>query len=292
MSITENFKTFCSNLTVTTKTRGTISDRYERITQRLNLDFWRIDSKIQNSLYVGSYGRGTAVRGFSDLDIIFVLPVNLYTQYNSYSHNGQSALLQAVKKSLQKTYSTTDIGGDGQVIVIRFTDGIQFEIVPAFNNTDSSFTYPDSNNGGSWKVTNPRPEIKTIQNNNQLTNSNLINLCRMTRAWRNTWNIPMGGLLVDTLVNKFLMSSEYKDKSYIYYDWMSRDFFQFLSNQNPEQEYWLAVGSNQYVHRKGNFEYRAKQFYNLALEAIEYQSNNQNYSANQKWREIYGRAYP
>jgi hypothetical protein len=136
------------------------------------------------------------------------------------------------------------------------------------------------------------PYQVTKNQNNELTNKNLIRLCRMTRAWRNKWNVPMGGLLIDTLANNFLINWKYKEKSYMYYDWMSRDFFAYLSNQNPQKEYWLAVGSKQYIHRKGNFEYKAKQSYKLALEAIEYESKGMNYSAAQKWREIYGTDYP
>lgn len=292
MSVSSQFQELCQNLNVPQNTRSLISVRYERITQRLNEDFWQINSKTQHSLYVGSYGRGTAVRGFSDLDIIFILHRNLYTKYNNYQYNGQSALLQAVKKSLQKTYPNTDIGGDGQVVIIRFSDDIKFEVVPVFENKDYSFIYADSNNGGSWKITNPRPEIKTIKDNNKSTNGNLINLCRMARAWRNKWNVPMGGLLIDTLANKFLMDYKYKDKSYIYYDWISRDFLKYLSNQYPNKQYWLAVGSNQCIWRKGKFEDKAKQSYNIALEAIKYQSESRNYSATKKWREIYGTDYP
>ncbi|NCS39276.1 MAG: nucleotidyltransferase [Microcystis aeruginosa BS13-10] len=292
MSIANQFSQFCENLRVPQATRSSISDRYENITKRLNRDFWESESKTLHSLYVGSYGRRTAVRGFSDLDVLFKLPYEIYKKYNSYQHNGQSALLQAVKQSLKKTYSTTDISGDGQVIVINFNDDISFEIVPCFSNPDNSFTYPDSNNGGSLKTTDPIPEIATIKENNELTNKNLIRLCRMTRAWRNKWNVPMGGLLIDTLANNFLINWKYKEKSYMYYDWMSRDFFAYLSNQNPQKEYWLAVGSKQYIHRKGNFEYKAKQSYKLALEAIEYESKGMNYSAAQKWREIYGTDYP
>jgi len=292
MNIGEKFNILCNNLTVEQKTRSTISDRYQLITQRLNTDFWSIDSKISNSLYVGSYGRGTAVRGFSDLDIIFKMPYQIYVKYNNYTYNGQSALLQAVKLSLQKTYHSTHLRGDGQVVSIRFTDEIEFEILPAFEKVDHSFLYPDSNNGGKWKSTNPAPEIKTIKVNNELTNYNLINLCRMTRAWRNKWDVPMGGLLIDTLANQFLMQWEYKHKSYFYYDFMVRDFFLYLSVQIPQKLYWKAIGSGQNVYRKGCFEKKAKQCYNLAVEAIECESQKYYYTANLKWREIYGSTYP
>lgn len=290
MSITTQFNQFCENLRVLKDTRDSISYRYKRITKRLNLDFWDSESETSHSLYVGSYGRRTAVKGFSDLDILFTLPYAIYEKYNNYETNGQSALLQSVKRSLQTTYSTTDISGDGQVIVIKFDDGIRFEIVPCFLNENNSFTYPDSNNGGQWKVTNPNPEIKTIKDNNNLVNGNLIRLCRMARAWRNKWDAPMGGLLIDTLANSFLINWEYKDKSYTYYDWMSRDFFKYLSEQNKEQQYWRAVGSLQYIERKGNFESKAKKCYQLALDAIQSESNES--TAALKWREIYGTNYP
>lgn len=292
MSIGGKFRTFCENLTVEQLTRSTISSRYERITQRLNKEFWSNDSTTRNSLYVGSYGRNTAVRGFSDLDILFCLPYDLYKKYNNYISNGQSALLQSFKLALQKTFSTTSISGDGQVAVINFSDHIKFEIVPAFKNKGGSFTYPNSNNGGSWQITNPIPEIITLGDNNIATNYNLVQLCRMTRAWRNNWEVKIGGLLIDTLANEFLMQWEYKDKSYSYYDWMARDFFLYLASRNTNQSYWFAVGSNQRVYRKDIFEHKAKQCYNLALEAIQLEDNNCIYSANNKWREIYGSAYP
>ncbi len=282
------FSDFCSNLTV--NNRSDISTRYRLITNRLNLDFYGYQSYADNSLYVGSYGRGTAVRGFSDLDMIFVLPPSLYRQYSNYIGNGQSALLQKVRTSLQKTYPKTDIGGDGQVVVVSFSDGMVFEIVPSFAQNDRSYKYPDSNGGGRWKVTNPKPEISTIHN--YLYSENLKWLCRMTRAWKRKKYVPMGGLLIDTLAYKFMRNWKYRDKGKTFYDWMSRDFFYFLANEDSNKAYWLALGSNQFIYRKGSFEYKAKVAYKKSLEAIEAQNKKFWYTAKSKWREIYGASFP
>jgi hypothetical protein len=269
-----------------------VASRYKQITKRLNLDYYGSDSETLHSLYVGSYGRGTAIH-VSDIDMLFVLPYSVYTQYNAYSYNGQSSLLQAVKTAICKTYSTSYLGADGQVIKLDFTDGISFEIVPCFLNNDGSYTFPDSNDGGSWKVTNPNPEISEIARaNSNVCNNNLRRLCRMARAWKDTWNVPIGGLLIDTLAYNFLTNWTYKGNSYTYYDWMTRDFFEYLMNQNTTQQYWLAPGSNQRAMRKGNFEYKARQCYNLSLEALVYEDENMEWSANQKWREIYGTKFP
>ncbi|MGT1852506.1 nucleotidyltransferase [Enterobacter hormaechei subsp. hoffmannii] len=292
MGLAEWFSGFCSNLTV--KDGGTISTRYRNITKRLNTDFWGVNSEIYHSLYVGSYGRNTATNGLSDVDMIFELPYSEYTKYNNYLGSGQSALLQSVKRSIEKTYGTTSIRGDGQVILVPFLDGITFEVLPAFINGDDSYTFPDANNGGRWRITNPKPEISAIKSRNTLTNKNLVQLCRMTRAWKRKWNVPISGLLIDTLAYQFIENWGHRDKSYLYYDFMSRDFFKWMAEQDTSREYWRAPGSGQFVYGKGLFQFKARQCYNIALEAIDHElaTPKREWSAKQKWREIYGTTFP
>ena len=50
----------------------------------------------------------------------------------------------------------------------------------------------------------------------------------MIRMWKDKWDVPMGWLLIDTLAYNFLKNWEYKNNSYTYYDWMVRDFFEYL----------------------------------------------------------------
>ena len=292
MALADWFSTFCSNLQI--RDGGTIATRSGNITRRLNTDFWSTTSESSHSLYVGSYGRNTAIAGFSDVDLIFQLPFSVYKQYNEYSGNGQSALLQSVKTSIERTYSTTNIRADGQVIQVPFTDGIIFEVVPAFDNDDASYTFPNANDGGSWKTTNPKPEIKAIRERNAMTNGNLVPLCRMMRDWKNKWTVPIGGLLLDTLTYQFIENWEHRDKSFVYYDYMCRDFFKWMAAQDENKEWWRAPGSGQYVWGKGLFQYKAKRCYSLSLEAIEHEmaTPKREWSAKQKWREIFTTKFP
>lgn len=292
MGLAEWFSGFCGTLVI--QDGGVISSRYKAITRRLNTDFRITTSDTAHSLYVGSYGRNTAIQGISDLDMIYELPSSLYAQYDKYVGNGQSALLQLVKTSIEKTYSTTSVRADGQVIVVPFTDGINFEIVPAFINTLNSYTYPDANSGGSWKMTNPRPEIEAIRTRNSACGYNLVPLCRMMRAWKSKWDVPIGGLLIDTLGYQFIENYVHKDKSYLYYDYMCRDFFKWMSEHDEKKEWWRSPGASQYVYGKGLFQYKAKRCYNISLEAIAHEMAvpKQEWSAKQKWRDIFGSAFP
>lgn len=291
MSVSDYFSIFCSNLRMDSDTVSKIQYRYHQITKRINLDYWNSLSEITHSLYVGSYGRGTEI-WTSDIDIIVQLPDSTYEKFNAYKSNGQSALLQEVKGVLQKTYSTSYVKGDGQVIGINFSDGINFEIVPTFINAYGSYIYPDSNSGGSWKTTDPKKEIDAMNSRNKDTNKNLKRLCRMVRAWKGECNVPMSGILIDTLVYKFINDWEYKDKSYLYYDFLSRDFFKYLNDLDEDQNYWLAPGSQRDVLKNGEFHAKAKIAYNNAVSAILYEDSSCPYSAKQKWREIYGTKFP
>ena len=291
MSVSKYFETFCSNLRMSEDVVSKIQNRYHRIVQRINYYYYGIDSDSYHGLYVGSYGRGTEI-WTSDIDILVQLPYATYEKFDNYSSNGQSALLQEVKTVLQKTYSTSHLRSDGQVVCINFDDKINFEIVPAFINENDSYTYPDTNNGGSWKITDPRSEIDAMNDRNADTNKNLKRLCRMMRSWKEKCNVQMSGILIDTLAYQFIDDWEYKDKSYLYYDYMSRDFFSYLKGIDKNKEYWLAPGSHRYVYKDENFQSKAGKAYDIAVDAIEYETNGYTYSSKQKWREIYGTKFP
>jgi hypothetical protein len=292
MSVADNFRAFRANYLIPAATVGTISYRYKRITKQLNKDFWNTESETAHSLYVGSYGRDTASNGVSDLDVAFTLPNTVYQQYNAYQSNGQSALLQAVKQSIGRTYSMSYAGADGQVVAVNFEDGIRFEFLPVFINTSNTFTFADSNGGGSWKVCDPRGEMSAFAARDANTNGNLKAICRMARIWRDRHGVPMSGMLIDTLAYQFISDWAHRDKSYLYHDYLVRDFLLYLSQIATSQTYWRAPGSGSYVSKKGNFQNQASSSYQDALRAIEHESNERPVSARNKWREVFGPTYP
>ncbi len=284
------FNNFCNSLRFTDSELKTISTRYHSITKRINHDYWGLESDTEHNLYVGSYGRDTEIFA-SDVDMLVRLPYNTYEKFNNYSFNGQSSLLQEVKKVIEKTYSITNLKADGQIISIPFSDGINFEVLPTFLNKDGSYTFANTNGGGSWKVTDPKAEIRAINDMNKSCNYNLKPLCKMARAWKEKNNVNISGILIDILAYKFLSTWEYKDKSYLYYDWMCRDFFEYVSKVPTSQTKWQAMGSNRYIYCYGSFQNKAKAAFEDCKVAISYEKQYP-WSANNKWREILGSKFP
>lgn len=292
MAVADWFSTFCADLRIGAEKRSSFSYRTARITRILNQELRGIDSDQSNRFYVGSMGRNTAIPSVSDVDLLYILPNAMYQQYNAYAGNKQSSLLSTVRAAICKTYTASDVFGDGQVVVVAFDDGVKYEVLPAFLNTAQTYTFPDSNNGGSWRECKPKQEMEAFALRNTVTNGNLSELSRMARAWRDSNNVPMTGMLIDTLAYQFIENMPYRNLSYFWYDFMSRDFFNFLANQSTTQMHWLAPGSGSYVHRQGAFEFKARQAELRAIEAIAHQTNSNDWSAKQKYREIYGTSFP
>jgi hypothetical protein len=283
MSIADMFGQFITNLAIGNIEK--ISLRYGELTAALNKEFRDTVSKTANTLQVGSFGRKTGVNGISDLDMLYIMPKS---KWDTYQNSRQLQLLQDVKAAILNRYPKTDIRVDRLVVTVTYVD-FHIEVQPVFEQDDGSFQYPDTKNGGAWKITMPRPEMNAVAELDTEKNSNLRRLCKMTRAWRNKHGVGMGGLLIDTLAYNFLKSTmEYDAKSFLYYDELNRDFFEYLS-ELPRQDRYVAPGSNQHVKVKKAFQRKAKKAYCFCLEAIEAEATE---GVNDKWKRIFGRPFP
>ncbi len=286
METYEIFDGLLENLKVGDKA-ATVRARRDEMTKALNKNFRAKDGCTDYRLMIGSFGRHTAIRSISDLDMIFILPAGLRDDYGDA--NGPRRALERVRDVLKARYRNTDIRVDQCVVRAQFTSSaFKFEVQPAFDNSDGSFSYPDTK-AEQWKVTKPRAEIAATKACNDRTSTNMRNLARMARAWKNTNGVNIGGLVIDTLVHNFFdQTDEYDSASTDSFDLMSRDFFAFLKDE-PQKDHYLALGSHQRVYVKAMFQAKAKKAYDRCVNAIE---NEGKTAAVTKWREVFGISVP
>lgn len=288
MGLIKDFETFCSNIQLDNiadmkKTTGEIA-------KKLNKTYYSLDSETKSHMYiVGSVGRNTAISGSSDLDVIFDLPASVYSRYDAYEGNGQSALLQDVKKVLQEKYPNTNIRGDGQVVVIAFNK-YTVELVPGFKQSDNRFKYPDTHDGGTWKYTDPLSEQGACAECESESEGKYYDFCHILRSWKNHIGFKMGGLLIDTLTYNFFEDNEFfvGDSAKNYLEILI-GLFEYLKNQDKNRSYWYAMGSNQRVYNSdnGKFVNKAKKAYNK-IKNLTTESDN----ANEILRQLLGNAFP
>ena len=279
----EIFEGLLSNLKV--DNAAEIGARRDEIAKALNREFRGLEGATNNRLMVGSYGRWTAIRGISDLDLLYILPATLRPTYARAQ--GPSTVLTRTRKAIKTRYPATSVTVDRLVVVVKFAN-FMFEVQPVFENADGSFSYPDTATD-TWKVTKPREEIKETSDADELANGNFRRLCKLARAWKNKHGVAIGGLLVDTLAYNFIRTHPaYRTAKSDGYGEMVRDFFLYLSEED-DHEFYSALGSRQRVRVKKKFQRRAKTAYNLAVLAI---AADGNANAYKKWRAVFGKAVP
>ena len=231
----------------------TIQQRLCRINNLVCREIW--NRPDQYYVLAGSYGRNTAINT-SDIDVLIKLPKKIYNRYDQYKRNGQSALLQFLKDTLHQTYPKSHISADGQVVKIDFSDDTSFELVPAFEIKPASknnglideeyvenvnfikqisnhritslpldlniradnpgFVYPDSNNGGDWRHTNPLADQQAMQKLNKESQGLLCDLCRHLRYIRDGYfhSYHIKGILIDSFCYDLICNSDDLIKSW------------------------------------------------------------------------------
>ncbi|NLC06793.1 MAG: nucleotidyltransferase [Syntrophomonadaceae bacterium] len=294
MLVANHFQALVQNLQIEPATEAIIASWFSQITARLNQDFWGINSPVQNSRYVGSYGRGTAIKGIRDIDIAFELPPALFAEFDRLSDNGPGKLLETVRQSLAQVAPKAKIGQDERTIVIN-TPEFELEVIPVFQQADQSYLYPHASYGGRWRPARLLAEIEAIEENDQKHHGKVRKLAKMMAAWRREHQVPLSGLLMETLIIDFLdrklLENENYSEAFAAYPYLTRDFLAFLAGQDINQKHWLARGSEQFVYRLGTFENHARASLAEAQQAIVWAEQNQEAEAVRNWQKIFGTCF-
>ena len=98
------------------------------------------------------------------------------------------------------------------------------------------------------------------------------------------------GLLIDTLTNNFLEEkTEYQNCGYEDYLNLVKEVFKFLKDEDKNQSYWFAIGSNQKIYNDdgGRFISKAKKAYNKIKDLNEDSKN-----LNKELRSLFGKEFP
>jgi hypothetical protein len=265
------------------------SGKHSRVRATLNKAYYGIDSETANSLLVGSYGKNTAIRPPSDIDILFQLPFSVFERYRNRTGNIQSQLLQEVKGILQQRFPTTEIKADGQIILVPFTSYL-VEVLPAFKLTTNQYWHADTNNGGKWRTTDPIAEVNALEASNKETRDKTIHLIKMAKAWKRIRNVSVKSLVLELTAPTFLSTWQHKDKTFLYYDFMVRDFFDYLMKQ--QNRHLTLPGTGDFVYTGDAWAAQARFASSAAQRATDLGQEDKIQAAKEEWRNIFGSYVP
>ena len=140
---------------------------------------------ISGVVPIGSHSRGTAVRSYSDLDMLVVLRRN-QTKWAGDMVSSYTVLGKVIQ-DLQARFAKTSVSRDGQAAVVAFAAGQQsLDVVPAvfhrFDRMRPLYLIPDG--AGGWLETGPQLHDRYFAIADERSVGKLRKLAQLMKWWK------------------------------------------------------------------------------------------------------------
>ena len=281
-TILESFRKLKANFEITELQKSTLSTRQQNVRKAVEKELI-----VSDSFLTGSYSRHTMIAPLkeADVDIFVVLDSDYYEQ------NGQTNLLDKVRRVLLKTYPDTPrISRNGQAVTITFTD-FKVDVVPAFYREGEGFLIPNSITK-RWISTNPKVHVEIMNNENEAHDGDLVPIVKMIKGWNRNINHAFVSFYLELLaVNIFknVTILDYPSGMRYFFDkgrekikYKVKDPVNYGENINPLDTVSTVKDA---VNRFENA-------YKLAKNAEDDARNGYTAAAIEEWRGIFGDYFP
>jgi hypothetical protein len=193
-TVPESFSKLRSNLEITFPQATTVSTRQQGVRATIASGF-----KIVEDFLAGSYIRSTMISPLkeADVDVFVALDPSYYRHYNG-QNGGQRGLLDYMRRTLLKTYtSTPDISRNGQAVTIRFSDFV-IDVVVGFQRQGGGYIIANGINN-EWLETDPKKHVEIMAAANKVHGGNLVPIIKMLKSWNKSHSYLLRSFHIEVL---------------------------------------------------------------------------------------------
>ena len=276
------FDKFRENIELSGDHREIASSRKDNIVTLLQREF-----EILEAFPSGSIPRYTAVKEYSDLDIIVVLHYGKHIEGKK-----PSQVLQAVRDCLAEY--KTNVRKNGQAVTLYYKTWPNVDIVPVSRalNSDSSVNYYNvpNMNSENWLPSRPKKHSDLLSDRNKNCGDSFKRIIKMVKWWNHQHSNLLQSFHIEVIaLNVF--NSQLTD-----YSW---DMFQYFDQaiKLASSSLWYEVGNaddyldsttrKSVLERLGTAREKARDAWYLT-----YGGRNEHAKAIEIWRQIFGDKFP
>jgi hypothetical protein len=195
-TLDEAFRTFHSWLTPTASETAAATRHRASIEACLKSNF-----EITRFFRTGSFGNGTSIRGYSDVDYFASIP-------NEYLTRNSDSTLKKVWRALDDRFPNTGVGIRTPAVLVPFGDekSESTDVVPAEylgKNSDGYMIYDIADRSGGWMQTSPDAHTAYVGKINNDLNGKLKPLIRFVKAWKYYKKVPLYSFYLEMKVARY-----------------------------------------------------------------------------------------
>ena len=272
-----------------------------------------------NHLFYGSFARNTKIRPLDDIDIMMVFhaqgstcddiskgigkkyPIRVKDEANSLINYcdgnilNSRKLIEGIKKELANlpSYSKADIHRNQEAVTLKLSSyDWNFDIVPCFCTSTNFYVIPDGQ--GGWKGTDPRIDQRRTTNANQRFEGKLLSAIRLMKYWKNRYwgdcvsSYLFENFMIDWANSLIVFSQTYQQLVLNTLDFLAK---KIMMDYNDPKGFQGNINSLDIVTRS-ELATKATNCCVMVRDAMQYERNQQNETAVNKWTEIFGNEFP
>jgi len=158
---------------------------------------------------IGSFGNGTSISGYSDVDYLACLPTDQLTRSSTYS-------LQKVRNALDARFPYSNVRVNCPAVAVPFGSvaAETTEVVPAdeVNESNRFKVYDIADCAGGWMKASPDAHNAYVRYVNDQLGGKVKPLIRFIKAWKCIRNVPISSFYLELRVAKYASA----EKSIVY----------------------------------------------------------------------------
>jgi hypothetical protein len=194
-TVDEGFRDFLTRLTPTASETEAAKSHRASIEARLKRDFG-----LRRFVRIGSFGNGTSISGFSDVDYLASLARNTLTTNSTYS-------LGKICDSLADRFPNTGVRVSCPVVFAPFgtSRSETTEIVPAdyIEEKNGHYVYDIADCADGWMRASPDAHNSYVASINQKFSNKVKPLIRFIKAWKYFRQVPISSFYLELRVAKY-----------------------------------------------------------------------------------------
>lgn len=193
-TINQGFLDFLTQLTPTATETQAAKNHRESIETCLKNNFG-----LNRFVRIGSFGNGTSISGYSDVDYLACLPTNQLSQSSTYS-------LSKVRDALDTRFPKTGVRVNCPAISVPFgtKKSEAHEIVPADYLLEGKYKiYDIADCAGGWMNACPDAHNAYVKSVDDKLGGKVKPLIRFIKAWKYYQNVPISSFYLELRVAKY-----------------------------------------------------------------------------------------
>lgn len=194
-TIDEGFRDFLTKLTPTAAESQAAKSHRASIEACLKNNFG-----LNRFTRIGSFGNGTSISGYSDVDYLACIPADKLSQVSGYS-------LTKVKDILDARFPRTGVHVSCPAVVVPFglASSETTEIVPAYYRSENKGfkSYGIADCSGGWMNASPDAHNAYVRSVDNQLNGKLKPLIRFIKAWKYYRQVPISSFYLELRIAKY-----------------------------------------------------------------------------------------